>query len=306
VGTLAQTYQWNGYLPAGMSFFPNPLSGYGMLLTNVSHSSYNSLQVEARKSTRRLQFQANYTWSKALTDALYLRGLDVQLDNNSPRLERGRADFDLRHALKANYYFPLPLGAGHRVNPANRLLSSLLSGWGTGGFFLLQSGNPVSVLSGRGTLNRGSRSAQNSVDTNATGEQLRQMSGLFMTGDGPYWFDPAHLGPDGRAVASDGAAPFAGQVFFQPQPGTLGSFQRRYLDGPGWKSFDATLTKITRLNERHSLELQASFFNLFNHPNFYITDQTVSSSAFGRIGEQNYSNAGVGPRVIQFGLYYKF
>ena len=32
----------------------------------------------------------------------------------------------------------------------------------------------------------------------------------------------------------------------------------------------------------------------------------VNNAGFGRITSQNYSNDGVGPRVIQFGLYYRF
>jgi hypothetical protein len=182
----------------------------------------------------------------------------------------------------------------------------MISGWGTGGFLVLQTGNPVSILSSRGTLNRTARSLQNTVDTNATGDQLRSMTGVFMTGDGPFWFDPKHLASDGRAVASDGSASFDGQVFFTPQPGTLGSLQRRYLTAPGWVCLDVTLTKTTRISERHTVEFQASFFNVLNHPSFYITDQTVTDSGFGRMAGQNYSNAGVGPRVIQFGLYYRF
>jgi hypothetical protein len=305
-GQLAQTYQWNGLTPDGLSFFPNPLAAYSMLLNNVSNSSYNGLQVEARKRTRHVQFQANYTFSKALTDAFSLRGWDAQLDNNNRRLERARADFDLTHSFKLNYFVPIPVGAGHRLNSSNPVLGTLLTGWATGGFAMIQSGNPVSILSGRGTLNRTARSGQNTVDTSLTLSQLKARTGVFMTGDGPYWFDPKNINSDGRAVASDGAASFDGQVFFQPQPGKLGSLQRRMLDGPGWKSFDVTVIKETKIREHHTIELQVGLFNLLNHPNFYITDQTVSSSSFGRIGDQNYSNAGVGPRVIQFGLYYKF
>ena len=41
------------------------------MITNNAHSTYNGLQLQARKisPTHGLQFQANYTWAKNLTDA---------------------------------------------------------------------------------------------------------------------------------------------------------------------------------------------------------------------------------------------
>jgi hypothetical protein len=135
---------------------------------------------------------------------------------------------------------------------------------------------------------------------------LHAITGLFMTGNGPYWVNPANIGPDTRGVAADGAAPFTGQVFFNPQPGTQGSLQKRALDGPPFRSYNFTVVKTFHITERQTLDLHADFFNIFNHPNFYLSDQNVNNASFGRITSQNYSNDGVGPRVIQFGLYYRF
>jgi hypothetical protein len=47
-------------------------------------------------------------------------------------------------------------------------------------------------------------------------------------------------------------------------------------------------------------------FNVFNHANFFINDQNVNGNNFGRIAGQNYSNDGVGPRLIQYGVIYRF
>ncbi len=307
---LAKTYQGAGILPniPGFSFFPNPYLLYASLMTNISNSSYNGLQLEIRKRTRSgFQFQANYTFSKALTDSDGLRGLDAQLDNASPRVERSRADFDQTHAFKVNHFVPLPLGNGHRISTSNRFAQRLIDGWGVSGFLSVYSGSPVSVLSARGTLNRLGRAAWNTVDSTADLSKLKEMTGLFMTGNGPYWLNPSAINPDTTTgVAADGASPFAGQLFFNPQPGKLGSLQRRLLDGPGYWNYNMALVKSTKIRERHLLELHADFFNVFNHPNFYLGDQNVNSASFGKIGSQNVSNDGVGPRVMQFGLYYRF
>ena len=307
-GTFAQTVQGLVPYPAlGFSFFPNPYLLYGVMMSNQSTANYNGLQLEVSKRTRSgFHFQANYTFSKALTDANTLRGLDPQIDNASPTVERARADYDLTHTFKFNHSIPLPIGTGHRLASKNPVMRRVLDGWSLLGFGVIQTGSPVSILSARGTINRGARSGQNTVDTVATLPQLHQFSGLFMTGNGPYWIDPAHIGPDTRGVAADGAAPFAGQLFLNPQPGTQGSLQKRALDGPPFRSYNFSVVKAFQITERQSLELHADFFNVFNHPNFYLGDQNVNNASFGRITTQNVSNDGVGARLMQFGLYYKF
>jgi hypothetical protein len=308
VGTLAQLYQSNLFFPSpGFSYFPNPLALYSSALTNYSNSTYNAVQFEVRKRTKSgFQFQANYTFSKALTDTFLQRGIEALLDNNNPGAEKAPANFNQTHAFKLNHYYPLPFGPGQRFNPNNTVLRKVVEGWGLSGFWASYSGNPVAIYSARGTLNRAARSAYNTVDTNMTADQLRSLTGVFMTGNGPYWFNPANIGPDTRGVAPDGAAPFNGQVFFNPAPGTIGSLQRRILNAPWYNNYNFAVSKRTRITERQSVELHVDFYNLFNHPNFFINDQNVNNANFGKITSQFTSIDGVGPRLIQFGLYYKF
>jgi len=308
IGTYAQTLMSQFPYPAlGFSFFPNPYLLYAEEMTNLSTANYNGLQLEVRKRTRNgFQFQANYVFSKALTDSNALRALDPQIDNASPTVERARADYDLTQVFKVNFYVPLPVGTGHRFRTKTPVLKQAIDGWAVSGFGIIQTGSPVSILSARGTLNRGARSTLNSVDSSATISELHQAAGLFMTGNGPYWLDPSHIGPDTRGVAADGSAPFPGQLFFNPQPGTQGSLQKRPLDGPPFRSLDFSVVKTFHTTERQTLDFHFDFFNVFNHPNFFLNDQTVNNTAFGRITSQNYQNDGVGPRVIQLGLYYRF
>jgi hypothetical protein len=315
-GTLAQVYQTNGLLPAddpNFTFFPNRYLLYSSMLTNISHSTYNAAQFEVRKRIRNgTQIQANYVFSKALSDAEATRGLEAFLDNNNRAIEKARSPFDLTHAFKVNHYVPLPFGPGRRFNPSHPLPRRLAEGWALSGFLLVQSGPPVSFetgtsTSGRGTLNRGARSANNTADTTLTLQGLKEVTGLYKTGNGVFFVDPAHVNPvSGSAVAPDIDPPFSGQVFFNPQAGTVGSLQRRILDGPGFWDYDFSLIKKTSITERQSIELRADFFNLFNHPNFYTGDMNINSSTFGRITGMLFSGNGVGNRMIQFGLFYRF
>jgi hypothetical protein len=308
MGTYAQNIQsLRPYPGLGFSFFNNPYTLYALVMTNLSNSSYHSGQFEVRRRLRNgMQFQANYTFGKVLTDALLLRGLDPQLDNANKGVERARADFDLTHAFKINHFIPLPFGKGQKWHFGNAVLNKITEGWGLAGFAVIQSGSPVSVLSARGTLNRGARSGQNTVDTNMTLDQLKEITGVYRAGNGVYWMNPANVGSNTQGVAPDGSAPFAGQVFFNPQPGSLGNFQRRSLNGPNFWNYNASLSKDLRFSERHHVEIHVDAFNVFNHANFFINDQNVNANNFGRIAGQNYSNDGVGPRLIQYGLIYRF
>ena len=131
--------------------------------------------------------------------------------------------------------------------------------------------------------------------------QLDQVVGFRMTGDGPFMIASTVIGPDGRAVASDGSAPFAGQVFFNPGAGEIGSLQRRMFSGPWTFDMDAALLKSTHFTERQSLDFKMDAGNIFNHPTFYAPSLDINSTQFGRIGSTLTDR-----RVIQFGLTYRF
>jgi len=308
VGNLAQLYQQNGILPTNQpnfSFFPNPNALYSSALTNFSQSTYNALQLQMTKRTAHgIQIQASYVYGKALTNTDVERGLDALLNNASPSIEKARAPWDLTHAFKLNHYIPLPAGKGHLVHLNG--LNWLLSNWALSGYVTIQSGAPVSILSERGTLNRSARSGENTVDTTDTQGQLDSISGLFMTGNGPYFISPSAISANGTGAAPDGSPAFSGQVFFNPSAGTLGELQRRTLSGPWFKNYDMSIRKAFHFTERQSLELRADFYNLFNHPNFFAGDQNINSTSFGKITQMFYAADGVGPRIIQGGLYYRF
>jgi hypothetical protein len=310
VGSLAQTYQANGFLPSnipGFSFFPNPNALYSSELSNISNSSYSGLQLEARGRVKNVQLQASYVFSKAFSDTSVERGLDAQLDNNNKSLERARAPWDLTQAFKLNHYAPLPFGPGQKFNPSNGILQRVVGGWALSGFVTVQTGAPVSFLNGgRGTLNRGARSGQNTAVTIDNLSQLQSLTGVIKTGNGVYYVNPSVIGPNGTGAAADGSAPFAGQIFFNPDAGTVGSLQRRLLSGPSYGNYNFALVKDTKLSERQSLQFRADFYNIFNHPNFFAGDTNINSVNFGKITSQFYSADGVGPRLVQFGLYYKF
>ena len=316
VGTLASTYQTNG-LNGSVNFFNNPLILGGNLTTNASSSSYNSLQVDVRHRYRSgLQFQANYAFSKVLSDSLgdYQSRFQPYLDNANGKLERARAPYDLTHVFHFNGSYDLPFGPGKRWLSTGSVLPKIAEGWSISSLLTWQSGAPFSILSLRGTLNRGgNRSYENTASSTMTKSQLDNVVGFYMTGNGPYFINPAYINTDGRGTTQEGAAPFANQAFLNPGPGQVGTLQQRLFDNPAVFGLDAGIRKAFKVKERHSFELRMDAVNALNHPTFSSgysiptlnggpeTRYNINSTSFGRIGYSFF-----GRRLVQLGLIYRF
>jgi hypothetical protein len=313
VGTLAALYQTNG-LNGAVNFFNNPLILGANLTANGSSSSYNALQVEVRHRYRRgVQVQANYTFSKVLSDSIgdsQVR-FEPYLDSTNGKLERAREPYDITHAFHANGSYELPFGAGHQWLSKGPVLSRLAGGWTVASLLTWQSGAPFSILSTRGTLNRGgNRSAENTASSNLTKSQLDQVVGFYMTGNGPFFINPANLNTDGRGTTQEGSPLFANQAFFNPGPGSVGTLQRRMFNNPSTFLMDASIQKVTKISERQTVELRMDAINVFNHPAFFTGDSynggapqsqfNINQASFGRIGND------FGRRVVQLGLRYRF
>jgi len=306
VGELASFYQTNS-INGPYNFYANPNILGGNVMTNYSNSTYNALQMDVRHNlSHGLTFQANYTFSKVLSDAEGNQQTDFEpfLDINNTKIERHRvASMDLTHIIKVNFVYELPFSHNRLFDVHNRILSKIVGGWYVSGIYTLQSGAPFGVTSGgRGTLNRAARSANNMATTNLTAGQLDSMFQTYTRGDGMWYFPFANKNPtDGRGVAPDGSAPFSGQVFFEPGAGTIGAMQRDLFNGPWVWNMDAAVQKVTHITESKTVTFRATGVNVFNHLTWWLGDMSVQSTTFGKLTSQFYGN-----RELQFDLRLAF
>ncbi len=305
-GELANFYQISG-VNGPIAFYRNANALGANVISNAGDSTYNSLQFDVRRRlSRNLHFQANYTYSKVLSNTAgdAQARFEPYLDLGNSALERARPSFDLTHAIKSNASYSLPFGKDRHWLTSNPVLDRFFGGWIVGGLMSWQSGFPFSVLSNRGTLNRAGRSTNtNTASTLLTKADLdSNVFGLRPQGDGVFFVNPSAKNPaDNRGAAADGVAFFSGQAFFQPGPGDVGGLQRRMFSGPWNFSLDMSLTKRFTIKERHTIDFRADAFNLPNTPGFNIGDQDINSQNFGRITTVN-----IGSRFMQFGLHYRF
>jgi hypothetical protein len=308
VGELVNTYTTgrtiyltpgvnNGRLTPGFFLPANPEAGVVDYIGNGSFSNYNGLQAEVRRRLKNgVYYQVNYTFSKAFTDfdgsdANFAALLDLE---KGTALEKKRTANDVTHLFKANGIYELPFGHNKRWLQ-NGLAARALGGWQLNAIFEARTGRPISFVSNRGTVNRQGRSAKNTAVTSLSRAELQERTGLFYdpaTGR-PLFVDPSFIGSDGRANP---------QVFQNPGAGQFGTLQLTPVSGPGFWNVDMSLIKRTKLKESLNIEFRAEAFNLFNHTNFFVSNEAndINSTTFGRL------TTTFDPRILQFALRVNF
>ena len=319
---LALIYIQNG-LTGNVRFLPNPSTGVADYLHNGGVSDYNGLQVELRRRfAHGLLVQANYTFSKSLTNSQGAQTnatgdtqnrFDPLLDNQNPDLEYSRALSDQTHKFNLNAIYLLPFGKGERFLNQGGIVDKIFGGFQLSGILQIGSGAPVTFTDVRGTLNRAGRSNRQTAVTNLTKEELKKLVGVYKTPNGVFFLPPSVLGrnPDGtintsiggtgRGANGFGSPAFQGQVFFNNAPGTTSGLERNIVNGPTFYSLDLTLAKQITFGERYSFRIEGSAFNALNLTNFAVGQSLdINSSTFGQITQA------LSPRIVQVAARFSF
>jgi hypothetical protein len=302
-------------------FLPNPNAGVVNVLQNGGSFQYHSGQFELRRQiSKGLFMQANYTWSKEITDAIGTAQTRVEpfLDNANKGLDRARADYDQSHVFNVNAIYELPFGKGRRWVNDNKWLDLAVGGWQVNLVWRVASGAPITFTDARGTLNRTGRSGRQTAMTNLSEAELRSHIGVYRTPCGIYFVDPAVIninqanlaagncanltagvatGTTGGAASSGFGQPtFTGQIFFNNGPLQTSGLRRAIVNGPWQAGADISLLKNFSITERVTFQVRGEAYNFTNTP-FFAPGQTIdiNSTTFGRI-----TSVAVGARVVQF------
>jgi carboxypeptidase family protein len=317
---------WQNLQAAGFpsNFFQvNPdATGGANLLRNGFQSTYNALVLDfRRRPSHGLQFDANYTFSKGLTDDWQRNtnnASDAFMTLRSRGLMKGPSPYDLRSVIKIYTVYNLPFGSGHFLDAHNSVINHIIGGWSFNAMNRWQTGRPALLFGGLGgTFN------QNDGGVTLTGmswNHLQSLAGVYKTpGTGPanpgaVWYFPQSI------LENTGSAPGVNPAVLAACS-TPGQFcQRGFIYGPAFFRADWSLEKDTRITERVSSEFRVEFLNAFNNANFLWGDaynaagfyagasffSTVSGNlqnpAFGRIGtayQDPDSTDDLGGRIIQ-------
>jgi hypothetical protein len=238
----------------------NPVATYRTLYESSGSSSYDSLQIELRKSySNRVQFGASLVYSHSIDDTsdfFDTAGEFALPQNSGRRSERGSAAFDIRLRGAGFVLWDLPgLFTGKSSFPGV-LGRRLSSNWHLSGIWVAQSGQPYTI--------------NTSIDVNGDGnatDRLNCTSCLSF-----------HPGADRaqQAVISNPAnllAPLG-------QDGAVG---RNTFTGDRLYSMDVALIKSVHLHsEQKLLNLRLEMFNVLNHADLGLPIRILESPGFGR------------------------
>ncbi|MCX6604592.1 MAG: carboxypeptidase regulatory-like domain-containing protein [Acidobacteria bacterium] len=241
---------------------------------NQYNSAYHSMRVNAvKRFSKGLQFQANYTWGKALDNQSSLAETRAQ-NQYDRRADWGRSSIDLRHIFQASYVYELPFGKGKRFGGNwSAPVAYVLGGWSVEGITRLQTGAPFNVVVGQDRANVGRSQQRPNVVRNPNNGGNRNV-------DVP-WFDTSA---------------------FQLQPNfTYGNAASFITQADGRQTWDLSTQKDFHFKrEGNMLQFRAEMFNIGNHVNMGNPQGNFASSAFGKV------TSATAARQIQMSLRYVF
>jgi hypothetical protein len=301
---------------------PTVASGGAFLETNDGTSFYDALQVELRRRmSHGVSIQGSYVWSKSLANGPTNSSSSVAQPTTLRDLaiDKVPSGFDMRHAIKANWIYELPVGPGKALlGNVHGFVGKIFQGWETAGVVRIQSGTPF-FLNGLATFNQVT-SNTGVVLHNMTASDLQGMVNINKTtgtdGKGIVYFLPQSLINNSLAAFNTGGftpaqldpnAPYIG-----PAPaGQLG--WRGYLYQNWNRFFDASIVKRTTIREKMNVEFRATAINVFNMTNFGTgasgTNYNNIGSAFGQVSGAYRDISGTvepGGRILEFMLRFNF
>jgi hypothetical protein len=292
----------------GGAYFAAPYGEFASVDNNTDNgrARYDSLQVKAEKSARNgLYALLSYTYSRTF-DSGFPDGLGTLPGAmywplpGSQKLDWGLSQINLNNQFTASVLYNLPFGRGKRFGstwsgPANAILGN----WHVNLIERAISGFPLFVVAS----NNGNFSGSG-VNFSWNGNSLNRPNEV---GDpnrpGPVAGNPGCTAPTEIHTLEHW---FNQCAFIDAPPGELGDAPRAPVYGPRFVNTDFSAIKDIPLSFREGMDLQfrAEFFNLLNHPHFFLPGTSASAmqdvdsqSSFGLVNTTLND-----PRFIQFAL----
>lgn len=273
-------------------------------VSNISYTeseavmNYNSLQITARRrASHGLEFLANWTYSKGMSDNLGYYGAGggasasqsaYWQDAYNGRGDYGPEFFDAKHNISLSGVYDLPFGRGRQFGASmNRFVDEAVGGWKVSTTMSFHTGFPVTIAS----------DGDYSVKVNARTARANHLRPLKVVGrTETNWFgtDPsAQPCPDGTDN---------GQCAYQSQGATsFGNAAVGSERAPGYQQVDLSLSKDFAITEGTHVEFRSDFLNAFNLVSLAPPSNNASAGGFGQI-----NNTVNEPRNIQLALKFVF
>jgi hypothetical protein len=287
-----------------------PYLGYFAIdaMRSIFNANYNSLQVKVTKRfSGRSYIDANYTWSRDLTNAQAdYSGVIQNIYNVNG--DYGRAAVDRTNILSLDGVYELPW-----YREQKGLKGRLIGGWEVSGIYAVNSGLPLTVSgSGGSQINYDLPGGVASVFNHATnGGYETDNAGLSVLGNTNAGLRPNQIGDPNsgygvkihnKSYESSSSPWFYTGAFAAPSPTSIipGTAKRGTIEGPGFQRLDLGVFRNFRLYSRVNFQFRAEAFNAPNHTNVNSVGTSATSSTFGEV--TGYRDA----RIVQFAGKFTF
>jgi hypothetical protein len=264
----------------GAGFPPIPATAPTAVFTTVQEyysgavSNYNGLTATFnQRVTYGFSVQASYTWSHAM-DEISNGGFQPFSDNTDVSLlyqinpaclkcnNYGNADYDVRSYFSGSYVWQTPWKF------FNKFANGALGGWTLSQNFFVRGGLPFTVLDGTNGYG-------NWLPNGGTNVAEVLQYGQTSCGGGTANV-PSNLNGNACLNAANFLSGAAGLPAFPNQ-------RRNQYRGPGFFDSDLSVSKNFKLTERMAFGVGANFYNVFNHANFDLPDNSLGDSTFGQV-----------------------
>jgi hypothetical protein len=234
-------------------------------LTNLGVTNYDGVTIQFKRAlSKGFSGQIGYTFSHGLDDVSnggsgeFYNGQTSITTQVSPNVVNNysNSDYDIRHSLVADFVWDTPWKF------QTKALNYILGGWTLSSKFYMRTGTPFSV-----------------VDSELAGD----LGGSSIGGTMLATFTGSHLNANCGRSAVDTPCLDLSQFVPTGQETNFGNLARNSIYAPGYHDIDTTLYKRFAFGERAYLQVGASAYNLFNHPQFAAPGHNVAGGGFGLI-----------------------
>ncbi len=263
-----------------------PFPQYSGLLTPLGaplgKNWYDALQTKfTKRFSHGLTANANYTYSKTLA-------LTTTPDPFNRNLGKNLSPYDVPQQFRVSAQYEVP--RFHSGIWGNKVVSAIVSGWGTGWYLNYQSASLVGLPTSSGTapisniLGYGPGPAQLIPGMSPWSVDWYDYSGTHHTDPlniNCHCFDPT------KTIVLNPAA------FTNVPNGQFGANQDSIRSFRGFRIpvENANFSRTFRVKERYSLQIRAEFTNIFNRTQFAVVGGAAVTSSTNAINLGNFTTA---------------
>ena len=288
-------------------FYNNTNLGIGSQKLLITESrafmNYNALQATLRERVSHgLEFTANYTYGKSMTNSFGNYGLNVSgfsgafQDYRNSHADYGPAGYDIKHNISATGVYDLPFGRGRQFGSnINRFADEAVGGWKFSTAVVSYSGFPETIT------------APDNSNSNTYGQiranQYRPLKIVNHSINNWYGTDPSATPctQPGSRINSLGVA----CAFGVPASNTFGTSTNGSTRGPGYLNVDMSAFKDFLIFHEQTLGFRFDAFNALNIASYGNPDTGVADTTFGQIASQG-TPVRSQERHLQFSANYRF